>query len=506
MNPGAADRDRQRPTHRLGVTLIGKGSMNTLHGQDLVDQFRERGVEVSFLLREDYAALVTPLEGCTYRTCRFPPEQGRQRLWRELCRYLRELYPRGGMGRRKADSVAGGWRRRANHALMRFLSHFKTTMRLVFAVERRLYRHERPDGLSPGDVDQLLVLNVGGERSELEARLVWWARRHSIPVVHIAGNYDTFTSKGYPGIPVDRLLVWGRTMVEDARRLHDIPERRITAVGSLRHDRMKRVVRFDRASFLEKRGLDPGQKLILFAGPLGEYHYFEMLQVLEEMRERGTEHQLILRLYPDKNLMRSPYARPLVEYARRMPGVYVSIGDPHHRVGFLDQEVPNIEQEELWHAIRYADVVVNVFSTITLEACLFDRPVVYMAYLPMKGYAWLHPPRYADYGSLLHNRRLVEYGAVRKARNRAGLVAIIEEAIARPERDRPQRERAVEQELGAIDGQVCRRVVTAVCDAFAAHRPPAPLGGAAPTPRTAGAAALPDAPGSHPHPRLDVPG
>jgi len=473
--PAMTDPDGQPPARRLGVTLIGKGSMNTLHGQDLVDQFRQRGVHVSFLLREDYEGLVNRLERCSYRTVRFPPEEGQQRLWRDVCRYLRELYPQGGMGRRKADSVKGGWWRQARHGIMRLLSHSKTVMRLAFALERRLYRSETVEGLAPGDLDQLLVLNVGGERSELEARLVWWARRHGIPVVHQVGNYDTLTSKGYPGVPVDRLLVWGPTMVEDALRLHDFQERQLRVTGSLKHDRMRRDALFDRATFLEKRGLDPAKKVILFAGPLGEYHYFEMLQTLEEMREQGAEHQLILRLYPDKNLMRSPYARPLIKYAQGVPGVYVSVGDPHYRVGFPGQDVPNIEQEELWHSIRYADVIVNVFSTITLEASLFDRPSVYMAYLPMKGYAWLHPPHYADYGSLLHNRRLQEYGAVRRAGNRKELVALIEEALAHPERDLAGRRRAVEQELGPVDGQVCHRVVEAVCEAFAERRP-APSG------------------------------
>lgn len=468
MNPRlqqAAGPEGQPRARRLGVALIGKGSVNTLHAQDLIDQFAEQGVRVSFIVREDYATLVAPLERCGYLTCRFPPEEGRERFWRDLCRYLRALYPVGGMGRRKTDGVAP-WRRRVTHGLLRVLARFKTPMRLVSLGEHWLYRREDVEGLDPGDLDQLLLLNVGGHGSEFEARLAWWARRHGVPVTHLAGNYDTFTSKGYPGVPVDRVLVWGQTMVEDAIRLHDLRERQVRPVGSLRHDRMHRTVRFDRAAFLEKCGLDAGKKVILFAGPLGEYHYFEMLQVLEEMRQEGREHQLILRLYPDKNLMRSCYAKPLIEYAQAMGGVYASIGDPHYRVGFRDQEVPNIEQEELWHSVRYADVVVNVFSTITLEACLFDRPVVYMGYFPMKGYAWLRPPRYADYERLSHNRRLLEYGAVRKARDRKELIAMIEEAMAHPERGRAARRLAVERELGLVDGQVCRRVVQAVCEAF----------------------------------------
>ena len=54
--------------YRLLIALIAKGSMNNLHRSDIVDTFESKGIEVSFLVRKDYLALLSRIEGCQYLT------------------------------------------------------------------------------------------------------------------------------------------------------------------------------------------------------------------------------------------------------------------------------------------------------------------------------------------------------------------------------------------------------------------------------------------------------
>ena len=223
---------------------------------------------------------------------------------------------------------------------------------------------------------------------------------------------------------------------------------------------------YDRSTFLRRIGLDPAKRTILFAGSGGEYHYFEMLQAFEQLRAQSGDYQLILRIYPDKAVMASPYMTPLVQYARTVSGVYVSIGDPNARLPGSEREPPQIEQAELWHALRHSDVVVNLYSTIALEACLFDKPAIYVTYYPMRSYAWRKPPEYVDYGLYLHNRRLMSYGATPVARDRVELLRLIQEAVADPGRYKRERALAVQQELGQLDGRVTERLADACIEAL----------------------------------------
>jgi hypothetical protein len=452
-------------SHRLAITLIAKGSINNLHRQDVVDAFRARGVDVRFLVREAYAHLIKPLPGCGYLTCRFAEETGRLKYWRDVFRYARSLYPDGGMS---LALLAGpqGRRQRIQYHLLRALATRHAAMRLVLRAEERLYRSRTVEGLDPTAIDQLLLQGIGIHGAEHETSLTWWARQHGISVVHMVGNYDHLASKGYRGVPVDRLVVWGPVMRDDAVRLHGVPSNRVQAIGPVRYDAVMRDPAEDRSTFLRRLGLDPAKRTILFAGSGGEYHYFEMLQAFEDLRTQSGDYQLILRTYPDKVLMASPYTLPLIQYARSVPGVYVSVGDPHAKDPGVEGELPQIEQNELWHALRHCDVVVNLYSTIALEACLFDKPAIYMAYFPMRAYAWRKPPEYVDYGVYLHNRRLIAYGATPVARDRTTLLRLIQEAVANPDRHKRERAHAVQQELGQLDGRVTERLANACIEVF----------------------------------------
>jgi hypothetical protein len=452
--------------YRLLIPLIAKGSMNNLHRTDVVDAFRTRGIEVKFLVREDYVSLIKPIDGVRYLTCRFPDEIGMKGIIRRFLRYLRSLYPIGAVGRRETRPRTQRFRMKAAHFAVEFIARFKLTMRLVTWLEKYFYRSEVIEDLSVDDFDQLLLLGVGADGAEHETKLTWWARQKGIPHVHVIGNWDTFTSKGYPGVRVDTLLVWGPVMKRDAIALHDIPEERIKLIGAVRYDRLKKTIIEQRDAFLKRCGLDSDKKTILFAGPLSGDQYFEMLKVYECLCETDGCYQMIFRMYPNKKFMESVYVKPIIHYAKSLPGVYVSIGDPDYRTGDKEEAVLKIEQYELWHAFEYSDLVVNYFSTAALEACLFNKPVISMNYRPLEDYGWLAPPDYADHASLPHNQRLKDYGAVHRVSSREELIEAIRTAVLYPDRYSAGRRTAAEQELGVLDGHVIERLVESFCNAY----------------------------------------
>jgi hypothetical protein len=455
---------------RLAITLIAKGSVNNLHRREVIEAFRKKGVEVQYLVREDYVHLLSKFPDVCYLTCRFVEEKGQLKLWRDFFRYLRFLYPGWDIcNRHWFQGLMKGkeaFPKRVLNRIFFFLARYQGFMSFLKWFEGKFLYKKELEGLDPGQIDQLLLLGIGTHGSELENILNHWARKHGKSVVHLVGNYDHLTSKGYRGGPIDHLLVWGPVMEGEAVRYQGIEKEKIKIIGSIRYNAVQGEIRLSREDFFKACGLDPSKKTILFAGPQGEYHYFEMFEAFHQLMQENVPVQMIFRIYPDKAVMAENYMNPIIHYARSLPQVYVSLADPHYQTGVKHLEVPQIEQNELWHSLQYSDVLVNHFSTMGLEACMFDKPVIYIRYFPQTGYTWIQPPVYYDHGLAIHNRRMLEYGVARTAYSRKELLETIKDALNHPEKFADKRREVVKLELGPLDGKACHRLVEACAEAY----------------------------------------
>jgi hypothetical protein len=461
-------------SHRIAIALLGKGSVNHLHREELVRALRANGFEVRFIVRDDYIDLLPRLPDCAYSTCRIEPPAGLRAKLGGWCQSVRALYPAWDEGKRARLRVAVAEERRPLQRLQirlrQLLAHSPVVLRLLVWIEGLLFDEQSVKGIDPKSLDQLVLLGLGIFGTEAEGSLTWWARHHGISVINMVGNYDNLSSKGFRGVPLDHLFVWGKNMEEDAQKLHGVPADRISRIGSIRYNTVFDRAMPSRESFFSKLGLDPSKKTLLFAGAMFEYHYFEMLSVFEQMRVSQPDIQLILRLYPSKGLMRSPFIEPLVGYASGRPGVYVSIGDPHYKSSEGGREPIYIDETELWCALRYSDVVINIFSTISLEACIFDKPAVNMWYFERRSKGFLRTPQYIDFSRSFHNRRLLSYGAIRTATSRAELVEFIQNALQNPAATADARKTVVEDECGLLDGHGAERFMVACSRAYEEDR------------------------------------
>jgi CDP-glycerol glycerophosphotransferase (TagB/SpsB family) len=101
-------------------------------------------------------------------------------------------------------------------------------------------------------------------------------------------------------------------------------------------------------------------------------------------------------------------------------------------------------------------VVVNVASTIAVEACLTDTPVVNIGFDGDEHRPFLDSA--ARYYHYTHYRPLVEADAVRVADSPAEMVSSIERYLEAPETDRAGRARAAAELCSYTDGRSAERV------------------------------------------------
>jgi CDP-glycerol glycerophosphotransferase (TagB/SpsB family) len=120
-------------------------------------------------------------------------------------------------------------------------------------------------------------------------------------------------------------------------------------------------------------------------------------------------------------------------------------------------------KDDLGHLVRLlrdADVVINVASTIALDAAILDRPVIGVAYDPAGELPYDQSiRRYYDW---THMANVVRAQAMQLAHSPEDLQQKIVTYLRDPVLDRAGRQRIVEQQFGKVDGASVERVVDAI--------------------------------------------
>jgi CDP-glycerol glycerophosphotransferase (TagB/SpsB family) len=122
-------------------------------------------------------------------------------------------------------------------------------------------------------------------------------------------------------------------------------------------------------------------------------------------------------------------------------------------------------QQHLADTMRYSDVVVNVASTIAIEAAIFDTPVVNIAFDGEAPSVWEKSAR--RYYRFTHYVNITRHGAVRVAEDPKALVEHIGRYLDDPALDRDGRRRVVLEQCQFLDGRAAERVASFVADELA---------------------------------------
>jgi hypothetical protein len=383
----------------------------------------------------------------------------------------------GALGRGIDLAVRPAWRSRAlRRGLVRCEQRFFTP-----ALHGDLFDRHRPDlvvASSPGwFLPDALVLRE--------------ARARGVRTAAVVLAWDNPTNKGYRGADPDHAIVWSERMADQLALHHDFPRERIEVGGVPHFDHYLRDdVLPSRAELFDALGLDPARRLVLFAtrSPASYPHSPDVAQALARAvgEDRlGVPAQLVVRLHPVS--FRPGYDLPIDEYRDLAAGPHVHLDVPKVVSQRLRSDMAPDESTRLGALIRHCDVLVNVFSTTSLEGMLADRPVVMVspdAHRAGGGGAERAPVAYErHFAEYEHTRELVERGAARVANSLDRLVSEVAAYLAEPDRDRPARQAAAARECGPMDGRSGERVGRRLLDLMGAAAPapaaPAAVGGAA---------------------------
>lgn len=337
----------------------------------------------------------------------------------------------------------------ANRLGLKMLSSVERTSSRVFRTTEeyvRLFQRLKPT----------LVFNGSTLHSKVAIQAVQAAQWLKIPTATFIFSWDNLTSQGRILPAYDYYLVWNKAIRDQLLDIYsEIRPDQVFVTGTPQFDfHFRPEFYWTREEFCAHVGADPDRPIVLYSTGmanhiLGEANVVEGLAVmLREMREFGPP-QLLVREYA-----KGPRGT-LDDLKRSCPDILIPEIPWQH-----EWLTPKPEDNYLLtNMLRHAAVGVNVASTISLELCMFDKPVINVGYEPPNFHKRPEEFDYRRYYEFDHYRPVVASGAVALARSESDMESMLRKALSEPGTNSFQRRTLVQNMFGkSLDGKSGLRV------------------------------------------------
>lgn len=298
-----------------------------------------------------------------------------------------------------------------------------------------------------------------------DALLMREAQRHGAKVVSVILSWDNPSSKGMAGAKADYVVAWTENMKRELVTYHDLDPDRIF-VGGVAHFDLHFAGKcpLEWSLLRQYLNLESDRRLIVFgtASPT-VYREFnlEVVRVLGAAiaQDRFVKPcQILVRVHPlylgrpvrraDKSTIEE-----LQRVASSFPHVVLDL--PESRSEKLGFDLALSDMHKLRVILENASALVSLFSTLMLEASIFDVPIVNVAFDQFNEKL---QDTYSARAKEPHIRRILETGGTRTANSSEELVKLINRYLADTALDAEGRLRIRINECGPKPGSAGRSI------------------------------------------------
>ncbi len=305
-----------------------------------------------------------------------------------------------------------------------------------------------------------LVFNASHVHSRNAIQAVQSAQWLGIPTASFIFSWDNLTSQGRVLPAYDYYLVWNDALKRQLLDIYPfIQAGQVFVTGTPQFDSHFQSKHYwSREDLCRRIGAVPDRPIVMYATGMpnhmpGEEQIVEgIADMLQKMRDHGPP-QLVVRVYAKDRSGRFEALRK-----RRSDILFPRVPWEANWLTPLPEDVP------LWtNMLRHSTLGINVASTVSLELCMFDRPVINVGYNPPGVPA--SQMEYVRYYSFDHYAPIVASGAVSVAKSPVEMRLLLERTLADPGSAASNRRRLVQEMFGnTLDGESGARAVAVLLE------------------------------------------
>jgi len=346
-------------------------------------------------------------------------------------------------------------------------------MKACIALENRLYSPRVNNHLFCRYKPDVVVFTSLGTFND-DQFLMREAKHYGAKIVSYILSWDNTTVRGLGVNLYDKIIAWSPIMKKELEELHRIPTHKISVDGVPHYD----FYANDSTNDLSKSDLASlmgfsVEKRILFLATKSPNGYLNNLDIADIIcqsisdKELPEECYLIVRLHPiyfNRKNGQYVFKKELEECQRLIEKYgtkYIGIDYPVMLKSDLNLFMPDSEIIKLKAILQHCDIVINMFSTMNIEASLFNKPTINVAFqFSHKSPRGRKKARFNIAYDLVqtHNQRIMKSGGTAVAETSGELIDQINRHLQDPNLHETGRKQIVANECSAHLGSAGKAV------------------------------------------------
>lgn len=291
-----------------------------------------------------------------------------------------------------------------------------------------------------------------------DAHFLMEAKHRGIRTIGMVRSWDNITNKGFFRAKPDHVLVNNEVIRDEAIEFEDIAGKDITVVGMPQFDDYVTKKRTSREEFFKRIGFDPKKPFIVF-GPWGNRFIdtdWQILQILKDAiaaKQLPPNIQILVRIPPNDTISLGDFVPD-----EHFKIYYVS--KPFKEGVYRDREFDEKAMVETADNLYYADVLLGYMSSLNIDACAFDKPIVAIAFDGWEKKPYLKSiKKFLDFD---HTAKMLHTGFARFVNNKEEMISALNAYLKDPSLDREGRAKFFKLQTWKLDGKSGERIADAV--------------------------------------------
>ncbi len=299
--------------------------------------------------------------------------------------------------------------------------------------------------------DMVVLGDLFGER---EVHLLREAKRRGVRSVALINSWDKVTSRCMLRLLPDYFVVYNDIVKGELIEHNEVKHERIFVGGIAQYDEYFSYMPQSRQEFFGRIHADQNKKLLLYAsmGKSFSSSEWDMIDLLHGLNGRGVfgeELEILVRFQPNDFVDEAELSkRPYLKYD--YPGTRFS-----SKRG-IDWDMNRGEVQHLADSLYHAALLVSYVSSISIDAALFDKPIICLNFAPEEYVIEFSSPMQLYWTD--HFRKALATGGIKLVSNIPEFCNQVKEYIHSPDIDALGRRKLVETQCKFVDGKSGERI------------------------------------------------